>query len=59
MAQVIIDYDQYQEFLSQDRVISKLKKQNQQLEDLVWALNKELNTAKAELFDLKATKNGY
>lgn len=59
MAQIIIDYDQYQEFLAQNQVISKLKEQNHQLKDLVWSLKKDLDIANAKWFDLKAIKDGY
>lgn len=59
MAQVIIDYDEYQRLLSLENKITGLEMLKQHQEAVISKLNKELSLVKAKLTDLKLTKEGY
>lgn len=59
MAQVMIDYDEYQRLLSLESKVGKLKMLKQHQEAVISKLNRELSLVEAELADLKLTKEGY
>lgn len=59
MAQVIIDYDEYQRLLKLDFELASAKMEIEHLNAVKGQLTKELSLVKAELADLKLTKGGY
>lgn len=59
MAQVIIDYDEYQRLLKSDFDLAGAKMAIAHFKTINDKLTKELSLLKAELSDLKTTKGGY
>lgn len=59
MAQVMIDYDEYQRLLGLESKVGKLEMLKQHHEAVISKLNRELSLVEAELADLKLTKEGY